>query len=58
MTWQGGRQLAGMTDGTHTLSFGYNEGGLRTSKTFDNATRNYVWNSSQLLVGRGVDDTF
>ena len=58
MTWQGGRQLAGMTNGTDTLSFAYNEGGLRTTKTVGNTTRSYIWNSSQLLVDRGVDDTF
>ncbi len=57
MTWQGGRQLAGMTNGTDTLSFAYNEGGLRTEKTVNNVTRSYVWNSSQLLVDRGIDDT-
>ncbi len=57
MTWQGGRQLAGMTNGTDTLSFTYNEGGLRTAKTVGNTARSYIWNSSQLLVDRGVDDT-
>ncbi len=47
-----------MTDGTDTLSFAYNEAGLRTEKTVGSATRKYIWNESQLLADVGPDDAF
>ena len=50
MSWQGGRQLAGMTKGSDTLSFAYNESGLRTSKTVNGVTHNYVWQGSKLAA--------
>ena len=58
MTWQGGRQLAGMTNGTDTLSFAYNEAGLRTEKTINNVTRKYIWNGENLLADIGPSDAF
>ncbi|MBE5758479.1 MAG: RHS repeat-associated core domain-containing protein [Clostridiales bacterium] len=48
-TWEQGRQLKTMTNGTTTLSFGYNEDGLRTSKTVGNTTWQYVYNGSNLV---------
>ena len=50
MSWQGGRQLASMTKGSDTLSFAYNESGLRTSKTVNGVTHNYVWHGSKLAA--------
>ena len=50
MNWQGGRQLASMTKGSDTLSFAYNESGLRTSKTVNGVTRSYVWQGSKLAA--------
>ena len=50
MNWQSGRQLAGMTKGSDTLSFAYNESGLRTSKTVNGVTHNYVWQGSKLAA--------
>ena len=50
MSWQSGRQLAGMTKGSDTLSFAYNESGLRTSKTVNGVTHNYVWQGSKLAA--------
>ena len=50
MNWQGGRQLASMTKGSDTLSFAYNESGLRTSKTVNGVTHNYVWQGSKLAA--------
>ena len=50
MNWQGGRQLAGMTKGSDTLSFAYNESGLRTSKTVNGVTHSYVWQGSKLAA--------
>ena len=50
MNWQGGRQLSSMTKGSDTLSFAYNESGLRTSKTVNGVTHNYVWQGSKLAA--------
>ena len=50
MSWQGGRQLAGMTKGSDTLSFAYNESGLRTSKTVNGVTHSYIWQGSKLAA--------
>ena len=50
MSWQGGRQLSSMTKGSDTLSFAYNESGLRTSKTVNGVTHSYVWQGSKLAA--------
>ena len=50
MSWQGGRRLAGMTKGSDTLSFAYNESGLRTSKTVNGVTHSYIWQGSKLAA--------
>jgi RHS repeat-associated protein len=41
--WQHGRQLAAMSSGTQTLTFGYNSAGLRTSKTVNGVTWQYTY---------------
>ena len=56
MSWLGGRQLASMTKGSNTLSFAYNESGLRTSKTVNGVTHNYVWQGSKLAAD--ITDTY
>ena len=56
MSWQGGRQLAGMTKGSDTPSFAYNESGLRTSKTVNGVTHSYVWQGSKLAAD--ITDTY
>ena len=58
MTWQGGRQLASMQKDGTTLSFSYNDAGLRTEKTVNGSTRRYIWNSSQLMADVGAADAF
>ena len=50
MNWQGGRQLSSMTKGSDTLSFAYNESGLRTSKTVNGVTHSYVWQGLKLAA--------
>ena len=50
MSWQGGRQLSSMTNGSDTLNFVYNESGLRTSKTVNGVTHSYVWQGSKLAA--------
>ena len=58
MTWQGGRQLSSMQKDGTTLSFSYNDAGLRTEKTVNGSTRRYIWNSSQLMADVGAADAF
>ena len=58
MTWQGGRQLASMQKDGTTISFSYNDAGLRTEKTVNGSTRRYIWNSSQLMADVGASDAF
>ena len=58
MTWQGGRQLASMQKDGTTLSFSYNDAGLRTEKTVNGSTRRYIWNSAQLMADVGAADAF
>ena len=56
MSWQGGRQLSSMTKGSDTLSFAYNESGLRTSKTVNGVTHSYVWQGLKLAAD--ITDTY
>ena len=58
MTWQGGRQLSSMQKDGTTISFSYNDAGLRTEKTVNGSTRRYIWNSSQLMADVGASDAF
>ena len=48
-TWEHGRQLKSMTNGTKTWTFTYNSDGLRTSRTNGTTTYDYVYNGSQLM---------
>ena len=53
-TWRG-KQLVGATTATHTVSFEYNEDGLRQKKTFDGLDTNYYYNGSVLIgMQRGM----
>ncbi len=47
-TWQHGRQLSSMTDGSTTWNYTYNSDGLRTKRTNGTKTYNYVYNGNQL----------
>ena len=49
-TWQGGRQLAVAEKGTTSLSFQYNETGLRTRKTVGSEIHRYVYRGSTLAA--------
>jgi RHS repeat-associated protein len=48
MTWRG-KQLAGFTNGTKTVSFKYNEDGLRQQKTYNDVVTDYFYNGSVLI---------
>jgi len=50
LTWQGGRQLASMSKNDESLSFSYNESGLRTKKTVGTAETSYYYNGTALTA--------
>ena len=56
-TWQNGRELAAMTDGTTTWNYTYDANGMRTSRTNGTTTYNYVYNGSQLTQMTVGNDT-
>ena len=47
--WQG-RRLVGAVKGTNTMSFTYDDNGLRTSKTVNGITTEYYWNGNLLVA--------
>ena len=48
-TWTG-RRLTGATRGVNTLSFTYNDEGIRTSKTVNGVTHKYYLNGSNIIA--------
>ena len=48
-TWANGRSLATASDGTNSLSFAYDAGGQRTSKTVNSTTYRYYYASGKLM---------
>ena len=58
-TWEQGRQLASMTDGTTTWEYTYDANGMRTSRTNGSDSYTYVYNGSQLVqMTRGSDTLY
>ena len=48
-TWQHGRELERMSDGTTAWTFTYDANGMRTSRTDGTTTYNYVYNGGSLV---------
>jgi len=48
-TWEHGRQLASMSNGSTTWSYTYDANGMRTRRTDGTTTYSYVYNGSQLV---------
>ena len=44
-TWKNGRQLKQLTNGTDTYSYEYDDAGIRTAKTVNGITTNYITNN-------------
>ena len=47
--WEKGRQLKSISDGANTVSFTYDEFGMRTTKTAGGTATNYVYENGKLL---------
>jgi len=58
-TWERGRQLASMSDGTTTWTYTYDADGMRTSRTNGTDTYTYVYNGGLLTqMTKGEDTLF
>ncbi|MBO5207041.1 MAG: hypothetical protein J6C09_05595 [Clostridia bacterium] len=55
-TWSG-RELASATKGGKTYSFGYNDEGIRTSKTVNGVTTTYYLSGSQIIAEQNPNYT-
>ena len=53
-TWEG-RRLVGAVKGSKTMSFEYNDEGIRTSKTVNNVKHSYYLNGSQIVAEQWSD---
>ena len=56
-TWEHGRELASMTDGSTTWTYTYDANGMRTSRSNGTTTYKYVYNGSsltQMSVGNNL----
>ena len=49
-TWANGRQLTGIANGSHTVSYQYDSNSMRTKKTVDGVTTEYFLNGSTVLT--------
>ena len=47
-TWEHGRELASMSNGTTTWTYAYDANGMRTQRTNGSTTYSYVYNGNQL----------
>lgn len=56
MGWQG-RRLVSATNGNDSLSFTYDASGIRTSKTVNGETTEYLLNGTQILAQKTGDET-
>ena len=55
-TWQHGRQLASLSDNGLSVSYTYNDSGIRTSKTVNGTETQYYLNGSTILTQITGDD--
>jgi RHS repeat-associated protein len=56
-TWEAGRQLKQMSDGSTTLQFKYDDAGLRTQKVNGGTTTQYYWAGSNISHMTSGSDT-
>lgn len=58
MTWKNGRQLATLTNGDTSISYGYDSGSVRTTKTVNGVKYTYAYLNGQLLYETCGDAKF
>ena len=55
-TWSGGRQLTGIVKGDNTISYTYNDSGIRTSKTVNGVRTDYYLNGTAIIMQKTGDN--
>ncbi len=55
-TWSAGRQLTDITKGNNTISYAYNDSGIRTSKTVNNVRTDYYLNGTAIIMQKTGDN--
>ena len=55
-TWKRGRQLATANNGTNSISYTYNSDGIRTAKTVNGTTTNYVLEGTKVVFETDGND--
>ena len=58
MTWKNGRQLATLTNGDTNISYGYDSGSVRTTKTVNGVKYTYAYLNGQLMYETRGDAKF
>ena len=58
MTWKNGRQLATFTNGDTSISYGYDSGSVRTTKTVNGVKYTYAYLNGQLMYETRGDAKF
>ena len=54
-TWERGRQLAGISNSTNTITYNYNENGIRSQKTVNGTTTEYYLEGSKVIYEKTGD---
>ena len=55
-TWEGGRRLKGITGNNNTISYKYNDEGIRTEKTVNGVITTYILNGDSVLLETTGDE--
>ena len=55
-SWEGGRRLKGIKGNNNTISYKYNDEGIRTEKTVNGVTTTYTLNGDSVLLETTGDE--
>ena len=55
-TWTAGRQLSGVTDANNTITYTYDDNGIRTSKTVNGIKTDYYLNGTAIIMQKTGDN--
>lgn len=55
-SWSGGRQLTGVTKNSNTISYAYDDNGIRTSKTINGIRTDYYLNGTTIVMQKTGDN--
>ena len=56
LDWSGGRQLTGIVKGNDTISYTYNDNGIRTSKTVNGVRTDYYLSGTAIIMQKTGDN--